>query len=58
MKYFADLYTKGNETISERKEVLLKHSITLDAQKNSLDKCSKILAEKLHLYEKILGEKL
>ncbi len=57
MKYFADLYKQGNKTVSERKEVLLKHSHNLELQKASLNNCAKILAAKLQLYENILEEK-
>lgn len=57
MKFFADLYQQGDKTVSKRKKVLLEHSESLELQKAALDNCSKILATKLQLYEKILGEK-
>jgi DNA-binding transcriptional MerR regulator len=57
MKYFADLYEHGDKTVFKRKQVLLEHSESLAHQKLALEKCAKLLARKLQLYEEILGEK-
>lgn len=57
MKYFADLYEHGDKTVLKRKQVLLEHSESLALQKAALEKCAKLLAGKLQLYEEILGEK-
>jgi DNA-binding transcriptional MerR regulator len=56
MRYFARLYQKGDETIPERKQVLLDHSKHLDERRTALDRCAEILAYKLKRYEEMTGE--
>jgi DNA-binding transcriptional MerR regulator len=56
MRYFARLYRKGDETIPERKQVLLDHSQQLDKRRRALDRCADLLAHKLKRYDEIVGE--
>lgn len=56
MQHFAALYEKGDETIFERKHILLEHSVHLQRQRETLDHCAKILSYKLQRYEEILGD--
>jgi DNA-binding transcriptional MerR regulator len=53
MRYFARLYQRGNETIPERRRILLGHSEQLDKQRKALDRCAEILAHKLKRYDEI-----
>jgi len=53
MRYFALLYQRGDETIPERKRILLGHSEQLDKQRKGLDRCAEILARKLKRYDEI-----
>ncbi|TPI45260.1 MerR family transcriptional regulator [Mesorhizobium sp. B2-9-1] len=53
MRYFACLYQRGNETIPERRRILLGHSEQLDKQRVVLDRCAEILAHKLKRYDEI-----
>ena len=57
MSHFAELYQQGNQTIPERKAVLLRHSDRLKARQRELDKCAEILDYKLATYKGIEGKK-
>lgn len=54
MRRFAGLYAEGNETLQERKAILLEHSEQLEKRRRDLDRCEEILARKLEIYEEIL----
>ena len=51
MHRFARLYARGDETIPERKRVLLEHSQHLQRKRANLDRCEELLAYKLAIYE-------
>ena len=55
MQHFADLYRQANETIPERKRILLDHSQDLVRRRVALDRCAEILAFKLKRYDEITG---
>ncbi len=54
MRQFADLYSKGDQTIPARKAILLGHSARLAERRRALDRCDEILARKLEIYEEHL----
>ncbi len=54
MRRFAALYAKGDETIPDRKNILLDHSRLLAKRRDDLDRCDEILARKLEIYEEYL----
>ena len=54
MQRFAALYAQGDETIPDRKELLLDHSRRLAKRRHDLDRCDEILARKLEIYEEYL----
>lgn len=54
MQRFAALYSKGDETIADRKSILLDHSRLLAKRRDDLDRCDAILARKLEIYEEYL----
>ncbi|MEJ6403427.1 MerR family transcriptional regulator [Yoonia sp. 2307UL14-13] len=54
MQRFAALYAQGDETIPDRKDILLDHSRLLAKRREALDRCEEILARKLKIYEKYL----
>lgn len=56
MRYFARLYQDGANTLAERQRILLEHSIYLEKQRFTLDKCAKLLSYKLKRYEELLGD--
>lgn len=51
MRRFAALYRAGDHTIPERKEILMAHSERLKKRRADLDRCEKLLAYKLSIYE-------
>lgn len=51
MRRFAVLYQVGDQTIAERKAILLSHSEYLKKRRAELDHCDAILAHKIKLYE-------
>ena len=51
MHHFATLYSQGDETIPERKQVLLRHSEHLKKKRADLDRCEQLLAYKLTIYD-------
>lgn len=55
MQQFAALYAQGDETILDRKEILLDHSRLLAKRRDDLDRCDEILARKLEIYEEFLS---
>ena len=55
MRHFAGLYRKGDETIPDRKKVLLEHADHLQQRRGALDRCADILAHKLERYDEITG---
>jgi len=54
MQRFAALYAQGDETITDRKDILLDHSGLLAKRRNDLDRCDEILSRKLEIYEEYL----
>lgn len=57
MKSFASLYSGGNKTMKQRKQVLLDHAKRLKIRRLELDQCEEILAHKISIYDGICGEK-
>lgn len=57
MKQFADLYQRGDATISERKGILAEHETHLEVQQARLAKCKNLLGQKIGRYNAILGER-
>ncbi|KAB7616218.1 MerR family transcriptional regulator [Amylibacter sp. SFDW26] len=55
MQYFAELYAKGDTTVSEREQVLLEHSDHLEERRKTLERCADLLRYKLTCYAKIKG---
>jgi len=53
MRYFAQLYQRGDETLSERKAVLLDHAAHLEKRRVALDHCAELLAYKLKRYDEL-----
>ena len=53
MSQFAALYRQGDDTIAERKEILLAHSDHLKKRRSDLDHCENILAYKISTYRKL-----
>lgn len=51
MYRFASLYRAGDQTIPERKQVLLAHAEHLKKRRVDLDRCEDVLARKLAIYE-------
>ncbi|MDW3225197.1 MAG: MerR family transcriptional regulator [Paracoccaceae bacterium] len=51
MRHFATLYRAGDQTISERKSVLLAHASHLAERRQELDQCDAVLARKLAIYK-------
>ncbi|MER9976147.1 MerR family transcriptional regulator [Mesorhizobium sp. M0085] len=56
MLYFAQLYQRGNETLSERKAILLDHAAHLEKRRTALDRCAEVLAYKLKRYDEMTEE--
>lgn len=54
MHEFAVLYAQGDETILERKAILLEHSELLMKRRHDLNRCEEVLARKLAIYEEYL----
>ena len=54
MQRFAGLYAQGDETIPDRKSILLDHSRLLAKRRDDLDRCDEILSRKLEIYEECL----
>ena len=52
MAHFAVLYRSGEETVSERREILLQHGKVLQQKRNALDACEALLTHKLSLYDR------
>ena len=51
MRRFASLYRAGDQTMPERKKILLAHSAHLKERRAALDRCEEILAYKIKIYE-------
>jgi len=56
MQQFAKLYQRGNDTIPERKDILLEHAEDLEHRRAELDHCAELLAYKLARYDAITGD--
>lgn len=56
MRAFADLYSSGDDTISERKAALLAHRESLEVRQAELDQCHAILNRKLQRYDEIMKD--
>ena len=56
MRRFAELYQRGNDSIPERRQMLLEHSAQLKARRAELDRCADLLAYKLQKYSEIEGQ--
>ncbi len=56
MRRFAQLYRKGDATVSQRKTMLLEHSLLLEVRQAAVERCRELLAFKLDRYEELLGE--
>lgn len=57
MKRFATLYKQGDGAVLERKQLLQEHQTALDVQQLQLDRCKKLVAKKLSIYDEMLGRK-
>lgn len=53
MQRFADFYQQGNDSIPERRQMLLEHSAQLDVRCSELDQCAKLLSYKLQKYSEL-----
>ncbi|MEL6977543.1 MAG: MerR family transcriptional regulator [Pseudomonadota bacterium] len=51
MARFAALYRKGDQTIPERREILLRHAEQLSVKRRDLDRCEAVLTYKLETYD-------
>lgn len=51
MRHFATLYSAGDQTIPDRKSVLIAHADHLAKRRRELDQCDAVLARKLALYD-------
>jgi MerR family transcriptional regulator, aldehyde-responsive regulator len=51
MALFADLYRQGDQTIPERRQILLQHSEQLNRKRQQLDRCEELLSYKLKRYD-------
>lgn len=56
MSRYAELVHAGDNTIPERKSILLKHGELLASRRAELDRCDEILAYKLAAYEAVNNE--
>jgi DNA-binding transcriptional MerR regulator len=56
MRRFAEFYQQGNDSIPERRQMLLDHSAQLDVRRAELDHCTKLLSYKLQKYSEIEGQ--
>ena len=56
MARFADLYRRGDETVRDRKAMLLAHRESLTARRAALEHCAALLTVKLQKYDEIMGE--
>ena len=56
MRAFAKLYASGDETISLRKAALAAHRRSLEDRQAELDRCRRILDQKLQKYDEILED--
>ncbi len=54
MQRFAALYAQGDETIPNRKNILLDHSRLLAKRREDLERCNEVLTRKLEIYEEHL----
>ena len=50
MRRFAGLYQEGEQTIPERKKILLAHAELLQKRRADLEHCEEILRQKLEIY--------
>jgi len=56
MQRFALLYRQGEATVSQRRDLLLKHEQRLRERRADLDRCEEVLAYKLAAYDRIEGK--
>lgn len=52
MHRFATLYKAGEQTIPERRQILLSHADHLKLRREALDRCEDVLSYKLAMYDK------
>ena len=50
MRRFASFYQEGEQTIPERKKILLAHAELLQKRRSDLEHCEEILRHKLEIY--------
>lgn len=55
MRQFARLYSEGDETMLQRKAVLVQHAKRLENRRSELDQCAEVLTQKIAIYDKICG---
>lgn len=53
MRSFAELYQQGDQTLLERKAVLVSHLRQLDLRRAALDNCANLLTRKIDRYEQM-----
>ena len=56
MQRFARLYRDGDKTVADRKQILIEHADYLDRQRDALNACERLLAQKLAKYDEIIGD--
>lgn len=56
MRAFAALYASGDETVPERRSVLIRHRQSLEDRQAELNHCRTILDRKLRNYDQILED--
>lgn len=56
MQHFASLYRQGEQTVPQRRAVLLAHEKRLRRRRADLDRCEEVLAVKLAAYDRIEGD--
>lgn len=55
MRIFAALYHAGDDTVTDRKAMLLAHDRRLAERQDQIDRCRRLLAVKMARYDEIAG---